>query len=263
MKKLIVFFLILIAADVRAAYGDSTGFVNRCYFSDNGEMALVSELTYMGWNNKSIPVFGWYTAGKNKPGNYVGISDDSVYCYRQDSATFSLIIDSSFAKQTFFEKYHFNRQGEDVTDELHFHIGKKFLGKENTVKLLRLDEVAQTTGRKFTAADTRFFNYFIRFEWKDIVVFKDTLLHVYAGKNRLYEGLKETRLVHIYDPVSGWLRGTAGYGTRLYMDKACRRFFLKAKYDISNPVKITVISWPKGTVDNIQEIQELRMLGTF
>lgn len=82
-------------------FSDST-FSDHCYFTNDGKLALVSELEFVRLRNheERIAVFGLYRTGENFPNQKMAISNDTIYFLNSyvvnDFET--IIIDSSFEK---------------------------------------------------------------------------------------------------------------------------------------------------------------------
>ena len=186
--------------------------------------------------SERFPVFGLYHLGENRPNINIAISNDSVYFFNDslDSEFLPLRIDSSFAKQYFLHKYKF-ALGENVTPFMSIEISERFLKEENIDSFRNLDQFNNTIVRTFSAI---YFDYFLEFKYYNRIIFRDTLLNTYAVKKHLMEGLNEVEKKEIYKSDEE-LKGTDGYGTRIYSNADKTLFFIRAKYDVSSYIPIT------------------------
>ncbi len=198
---------------------------------------LVSELDFVRFSKYSerFPVFGLYHLGKNRPKINIAVSDDSVYFFNDslDSEFLPLRIDFSFAKQYFLNNYQFVL-GENVTPSVSIEISERFLKQKN---IDTLPQPGQFTDTIILASNAIFFDYFLEFKYCDRIIFKDTLLNTYAVKNYLMEGLNVIEKKEICRSDMQ-LKGTQGYGTRIYSNADKTLFFIRAKYDVSSYIPL-------------------------
>jgi len=150
LKNILTIFLLLTCGLCYCSYDDST-FIDKCYFSDDGKWALVSELDFVSplHNSDRFPLFGLYKLGENEINNRVLISDDSIYFFDKLLYPVDLprSVDSVFDKKTFFDKYHFHSEGINVTQLVKFKITERFVREANTIELLKLGQFKGTSYR--------------------------------------------------------------------------------------------------------------------
>ncbi len=237
MRFLLIISFAIFSNYSYCSYADST-FSDKCYFSRDGKVALVSELDFVRFSKYSqrFPVFGLYHLGENRPNINIAISNDSVYFFNDslDSDFLPIRIDSSFAKQYFLLKYKF-ALGENVTPFMSIEISERFLREENIYDFSQNVDVTDTI---IPALKAFFFDYFLEFKYYNRIIFRDTLLNTYAVKKHLMEGLNEVEKKEIYKSDEE-LKGTDGYGTRIYSNADKTLFFIRAKYDVSSYIPIT------------------------
>lgn len=271
MKNILIIFLLLTRGLCHCSYDDST-FIDKCYFSDDGKWALVSELDFVRPRDNSdrFPVFGLYKLGHNEVNNRVVVSDDSIYFFNNilNPVSLPLIVDSVFDKKSFLDKYHLNIEGINVTQSVKFKIDERFIREANTIELLKL---GQFEGTSYSAVNTKYFDYFLNFYYNERIFFTDTLLNSYADKRHLIEGLNETEKKEMYTNDENLYLGTEGYGTRVYANSEKTLFFIRAKYDVSNYVVVSA-TWRQinpitnkdeivnTTVDHLEDPKEIRVL---
>ena len=237
MCFLLIFCLTIISNYAYCSYADSS-FSEKCYFSNDGKLALVSELDFVTLFKYSdrLPVYGIYKLGENSPNNNIAVSEDSIYFFSDtmNSEFLPLNIDSSFEIQYFLNKYHFIL-GENVTKSVTIEILEKFLKEVNSNDE---DHPYQFNDTIIHTSNATLYDYFFEFKYFDRIIFKDTLLNSHAVKNYLIEGLNEIEKKEIY--TDDWeLKGTQGYGTRIYSNADNTMFFIRAKYDVSSYMPIT------------------------
>jgi hypothetical protein len=275
LKYILIVSFLMMYGFCYCSYDDST-FIDKCYFSDDGKWVLVSELNFVRPHDNSdrFPVFGLYTIGDNELNNRILMSEDSIYFFDKLLHPVDLPrkVDSVFDKKTFLNKYHFNSGGINVTKLIKFKIDERFVREVNTIELMNLD---QNSGTSFSAANTKYFDFFINFFYNNRAFFTDTLLNSYADKKHLIEGLNEVEKKEIYTKKDNLFVGTQGYGTRVYTNSDNTLFFIRTKYDISSYVKVTsygdvlqidpvtkkeVVIKTKSTFDNMDTPLEKRVL---
>lgn len=270
MKNILTITLLLTCGVCYCSYDDST-FIDKCYFSDDGKWALVSELDFVRLRDNSdrFPVFGLYKSGESEPNNNIAVSEDSVYFFNDTILPSILprLIDSVFEKRSFLAKYHFEL-GTNVTQSVKIEIAERFIREVNTITLLKLE---QFTGVSHSAANTKYFDYFLKFFYNGRVIFTDTLLNSYADKQHLIEGLNEIERKESYTKDENLYIGTEGYGTRIYTNSDKTLFFIRTKYDVSNYVVVSA-TWRQinpitskdeivnTTVDHLEDPKEIRVL---
>lgn len=220
MRFYLILCFVIISINSYCNNSDST-FSDLCYFSINGELALVSELDFVRLRNiaERIPVFGLYRSGENLPNYKIAISKDSIYFFSNfnGESSSSITIDSSFEKNYYLNKQHFI-SGENVTNLIAINITESFVKETPTDK---------------------FYDYYLEFKYYTQTIFRDTILNSYADKNYLMESLKEIEKMEIYTSDTKELKGTQGYGTRIYSNADKTLFFIRAKYDVSSYIPIT------------------------
>ena len=190
------------------------------------------------------------------------------YHYPPGTSRLLYIIDSAFEKKNYLSRYHFSEMGIDVTHSVKIEIGERFINEVNTIALLQLE---QFIGVSHSAANTKYFDYFLKFFYHGRVIFTDTLLNSYADKQHLIEGLNETEKKEMYTKDENLYVGTEGYGTRVYANSDKTLFFIRAKYDVSNYVVVSA-TWRQinpftskdeivnTTLDHLEDPKEIRAL---
>ena len=204
---------------------DDTTFAGKCYFSEDGNFALVSELR--GVNSGSLencPVFGLYSLGKtfhywdceNDCVKLIAFAGDSLYFIKD---AYTTTIDSVFSTRDFFKTYHLTDTATNVTDSLKIEVSETFIKEESF----------DNCDSNCYAAKSKVFDYYISFKYGSAIIFRDSLFALYTEQRDLIEGLNETYRRYVYDD-NNVLMGTTGYGTRLYCNHQRTLFFIRAAY---------------------------------
>jgi hypothetical protein len=227
MKTVISITTILFSVNLFAQTED-TAFVGKCYFSEDGNLALVSELREISSGSlENCPVFGLYSLGKTL--HYWDCEDDCVklIAFAGDSLYFvkdyTTAIDSAFSARDLFKTYHLTDTATNVKDSLKIEVSETF------IKEVSFDNCDSNC----YASKSKVFDYYILFKYGSAIIFRDSLFALYTEQRHLTEGLNETYRRYVYDD-NNVLMGTNGYGTRLYCNQQRTLFFIRAVYYIES-----------------------------